>query len=57
MIGLALQTFRVFPNPDGAIDNAAERQHYLYLYEGIAAGDAAEKAPDTFFHWRRASFR
>ncbi len=32
MIGLALQTFRVFPNPDGAIDNAAERQHYLYLY-------------------------
>ncbi len=57
MIGLALQTFRVFPNPDGAIDNAGERQHYLYLYEGIAAGDAVVANQDTFFHWRRGNFR
>ena len=39
MIGLALPVPRVFPDPDSAVDTAAERQQHIYLYAGI---DAAE---------------
>lgn len=39
-LSLGLPFARVFPNPDGAIDEAAERAHFMPLYAMALQGTA-----------------
>lgn len=48
-LGLALPFRAVWPNPDGSLASAADRQHIAYTYPGIATAEPATVSPGDVF--------